>query len=126
MSVVNWDYAVSALRDHVVRVVFEKKGNGAIREMWATRNNELIYRSIGNTGESTLGESVDKLNSQKNNNNVVVFDLEVQGFRTIPLDNILGVDQFNGVDGWIEFNLNDEWKDVISGKIKIQDVRGLR
>lgn len=120
MGVINWDYGVEVLRNRVVRVVFEKKGNGAIREMWATRNPGLIQDLTGTSAsEERLGETREKLHSQKNNNNIVVFDLEVEGFRTIPLDNILSVDNFNGVDGWIEFDIGDDWNSIIKGKTTI-------
>lgn len=121
MSLIDWEYGLEVLRNRVVRVVFKKKGNGNFREMWATRNTDLIAKRIGVKEALSLDEDRQRLAQQKRNNNLVVFDLEKNEFRTIPLDNIVPVDQFTGVPGWIEFKFSEPWEDIIKGKIHIYD-----
>lgn len=126
MSLIDWDYGISKFKSGVVRVVFVKKGDGNVREMWGTRNSQLISEYLGaGAGTDRLGEDDREiLKRQKNNNNIVVFDLEKEGFRTVPLDNVLSVDEFNAVPGWIEFGLNGSWQDIIDGKTTIYEYVG--
>jgi hypothetical protein len=117
MGMLDWDQCIESLRNHVVRVVFVKKGNGNFREMWATRNIYLIQDQIGFDASIKLGsDNRENELKQRNNNNIVVLDLEKNEFRTIPLDNVVAVDQFTGVPGWVEFNFTEPWQKVIKGK----------
>lgn len=122
MGMLDWDQSIESLRNGVVRVVFVKKGNGNFREMWATRNIFLIQDRIGYDASVKIGsDNRDNELKQRKNNNIVVLDLEKNEFRTIPLDTVVSVDQFNGVPGWVEFNFDEPWETVLKGKKNISD-----
>lgn len=122
-----FDDAVESLRKGVVRVVFRKKTADKFREMWCTRNYELITSRSGLVKAGSLKEDRENMDKQKRNHNVTVFDLQRNDFRTVPLDNILDVVNFGPVntDGWIEFEIDEPWEEIINGERDLYRYLGL-
>lgn len=129
---------IDALQNNVVRLTFMKKGqpirdenggflldengkkvmDGEYREMWATRNQDLVklYCSlVRDKGKVTGGKlddltQEDKIDYQISKDMVTVLDLQKEEFRTFKPSTLLKVDTKAGVGSWIEFEIdNDGW-----------------
>lgn len=100
---------VDVLRQKVVRLVFQKKGTGDARVMYATLNQELIqtYEKVGalapdredeRTPEERLAEAVER-------QMIKVFDIEVQEWRYATVSNLLAADPiYSHVPSWVEYD----------------------
>lgn len=129
---------IDALQNNVVRLTFMKKGqpirdenggflldengakvmDGEYREMWATRNQDLVKlycAMVRDKGKVTGGKlddltQEDKIEYQINKDMVTVLDLQKEEFRTFKPSTLLKVDTKAGVGSWIEFEIdNDGW-----------------
>lgn len=77
--------AVEALNDGTARIKFEK-ADGSIRELYGTRNGDLIPEAF----TPTLNEGLNRAEARAANENVVtVFDLEANGWRSFRKDKFL-------------------------------------
>jgi hypothetical protein len=68
---------VKALNEGVVNVTFEKK-DGTIREMICTKNQEIITEI-----DPFVFDNVSNTNRKKDEVNIIVYDVEVLGWRKI-------------------------------------------
>lgn len=125
MAVIDFDDAILDLRDGVVRVVFEKK-DGKVREMYATRNPDLVTEFTVDT-VTKVRDSVDSITkmeamlSQKNSGVVKVFDLYKKEFRAITLSKVFLKDPFESLPGWITFDIDGPWEEAMNGEVSLVD-----
>lgn len=124
MSVISFDDALMDLRDGVVRVVFKKK-DGKIREMYATRNPDLVAEfDVVNDRLVSEQNSLDKIESmlsQRNNGVIKVYDLYKKDFRSITLSEVFSKDPFELLPGWITFEVNGPWELAMDGELNLTD-----
>lgn len=124
MSVISFDDALMDLRDGVVRVVFKKK-DGKIREMYATRNPDLVAEfDVVNDRLVSEKDSLDKIESmlsQRNNGVIKVYDLYKKDFRSITLSEVFSKDPFELLPGWITFEVNGPWELVMNDELSLTD-----
>lgn len=124
MSVISFDDALMDLRDGVVRVVFKKK-DGKIREMYATRNPDLVAEfDVVNNRLISEKDSLDKIESmlsQRNNGVIKVYDLYKKDFRSITLSEVFSKDPFELLPGWITFEVNGPWELVMNDELSLTD-----
>lgn len=127
---------IKSLETSVVRLVFKKKGtpikdsegkvvvdeNGKpvmdteYREMWATRNPNLIklyskdVRDKGKTSGGALDDLTkeDKIEYQIEKDLVRVLDIQKEEFRAFKPSTLYKVDAKAGVGSWIEFDIDDD------------------
>lgn len=117
-----WEEAKKDLSRNVVRVLFQKV-DGNYREMYATRNPEIIARNSEyrpDEGWLKGSDSHDLLVMQKTQNLLIVFDLLAQDYRKISLDRVVSFDEFYGVPGWISFSPSEKWDQIMFGEIDIK------
>lgn len=124
MSVISFDDALLDLRDGVVRVVFMKK-DGKIREMYATRNPDLVAE-FDVVNDRVINEKdslyrIESMLSQKNNGVIKVYDLFKQDFRSITLSSVYHKDPFDSLPGWITFDVNDPWEKIMKDELSLSD-----
>lgn len=124
MSVISFDDALMDLRDGVVRVVFKKK-DGKIREMYATRNPDLVAEfDVVNDRLISEKDSFDKIESmlsQRNNGVIKVYDLYKKDFRSITLSEVFSKDPFELLPGWITFEVNGPWELAMNDELSLVD-----
>lgn len=124
MSVISFDDALMDLRDGVVRVVFKKK-DGKIREMYATRNPDLVAEfDVVNDRLVSEQNSLDKIESmlsQRNNGVIKVYDLYKKDFRSITLSEVFSKDPFELLPGWITFEVNGPWELAMNNELNLTD-----
>lgn len=124
MSVISFDDALMDLRDGVVRVVFKKK-DGKIREMYATRNPDLVAEfDVVNDRLVSEKDSLDKIESmlsQRNNGVIKVYDLYKKDFRSITLSEVFSKDPFELLPGWITFEVNGPWEQIMNDELSLVD-----
>ena len=125
MGVIDFDDALLDLREGVVRVVFEKK-DGKVREMYATRNPDLIAEFTVDTMTKVRDniDSIEKMESmlsQKNTGVIKVFDLYKKEFRAITLRNVFYKDPFEYLPGWIYFDVDGHWQKAMEDEISLAD-----
>lgn len=76
------DFMKKELRKGLVNITFIKK-DGSIRKMKATLDSKLIPEDHMPKGTGTLTES------EINGDNVRVYDVEVEGWRTVIVDKVV-------------------------------------
>lgn len=124
MSVISFEDALMDLRDGVVRVVFKKK-DGKIREMYATRNPDLVaeFDVVNNrlVSEQNSLDKIESMLSQRNNGVIKVYDLYKKDFRSITLSEVFSKDPFELLPGWITFEVNGPWELVMNDELSLTD-----
>lgn len=124
MSVISFDDALMDLRDGVVRVVFKKK-DGKIREMYATRNPDLVaeFDVVNNRliSEKDSFDKIESMLSQRNNGVIKVYDLYKKDFRSITLSEVFSKDPFELLPGWITFEVNGPWELTMNDELSLVD-----
>ena len=84
VSIPRRDKLVSILREHIVKVVFKKVGDGSTRVMYCT----LIKEFLPVVEE---GHTVKK--TKQSEKVVVVWDLDVEAWRSFRVENIIEVEK---------------------------------
>lgn len=88
----SYDEVMTFLRnDGIFRVVFQKKGDGSLRDLWCTRNTHIIEKFVQDKEHAKQAVSAEQVEKDRSNGKITVFDMQKLEFRNFLLPTAIAI-----------------------------------